>query len=110
MEIDGFQLLNLISNRVPFLLFDTRPGLFKKSATEEVEKLLSERHALSFRQCLLKLENEELNKSQPVVIFHVWDWAAKNQVKTLERLGYLNACYLKGGLRGLEKHLEDVKK
>lgn len=110
MEIEGFHLINLITNNIPFTLIDMRPQSLRDRDEPMVTAMLKGGLNMNFKSAFKHIEGAAADKSQPIIILDRWDWRAKSAAKKFSKLNYLNVYFLQGGIKNFVTALKDQEK
>lgn len=101
-EISFFQFDNLVRNRIPFLLINLTsqlPQIYSQGLYQQ--HLVSLELRTTSENVLMQLTEKKHPKHEALLVVCESGSRSQSLVETLEREGYMNVFFVKGGLQAL---------
>ena len=94
MELEPYQLFNLVELRVPFLMIDLRSQRVRKTDSINLQKWVAPAHKVRPSQVMSYLKEQNLEKSHPIILIHQWGWVGKWYTRKLEKDKHTNVEFI----------------
>lgn len=100
-RIGYFQLSNLHTGRVPFLLFSTGMNLEKENLSTEIKAMLHQSTEVSKHNVVDEVKKRNPSPSVPVILLCADETKSLPLAQEVELAGFMNTYIVRGGLKGL---------